>query len=71
MRWYMDETSKVGKYSSLDEMAQEYLLLQRIMEYLIHNQQTVIVIQDAPEDDEGNKDDTQRMIALNPNYVLE
>ena len=71
MRWYMDELSKSGKFSSLDEMAQEYMLLQRVMEYLIHNEQTLIVMEQAQADSEGNTDITQRTIALNPNYAIE
>ncbi|WZN64190.1 DNA replication licensing factor MCM6 [Chloropicon roscoffensis] len=65
MRWYMDEVSKSGKFSSLDEMAQEYMLLQRIMEHLINVDQTLIVM-------EPNEEDlTQRTLVLNANYVLD
>ena len=71
MRWYMDELSKSGKFSSLDAMAQEYMLLQRVMEYLIHNEQTLIVMEQAVADSEGNTDITQRTLALNPNYAVE
>jgi DNA replication licensing factor MCM6 len=71
MRWYMDELSKSGKFSSLDEMAQEYMLLQRVMEYLIHNEQTLIVMEQGQADSEGNTDVTQRTLALNPNYAIE
>ncbi|QDZ25224.1 minichromosome maintenance protein [Chloropicon primus] len=71
MRWYMDEVSKSGKFSSLDQMAQEYLLLQRVMEYLIHNDQTLIVMEQGEADAEGRTDLTQRALVLNPNYVID
>ena len=65
MRWYMDEVSRRGKFASLDEMAQAYMLLQRVLEYLIHNDQTLIVMEEAGDDL------TQRTLVLNPNYVIE
>ena len=59
------------RQSRVDEMAQEYMLLQRVMEYLIHSEQTLIVMEEAQPDQEGNTDITQRTIVLNPNYVIE
>ena len=81
MRWYMDAASKAGAFTSIEAMTTEYLLLQRVLEYLIHNEKTLVIV-DEPAAAAGGVDDdgsaeaqeaaiAERTLALNPNYVFE
>lgn len=81
IRWYIDEISQKTAMGS-KELADEYLLTQRIIQHLIKKEGTLIVISSPEEEEEdgGFASESQerslqlldaRILAVNPNFVSE
>ncbi len=79
LRWYLDEQSKKQAFASLAEMATEYRLVKTIVAHLIRRDGTLLVISEPSEEELAALPEAERprarvdgrVLALNPNFVLE
>eukprot|EP00249_Psilotum_nudum_P000716 c12813_g1_i1 orf=555-2558(+) len=76
VRWYIEEQNAQGAYGSMNEVVEEIRQIRAIIQHLIRREGVLIVLDDGTggtEVDEAQQASAveQRILAVNPNYVLE
>ena len=79
LRWYLDEQSAKGAFSGLEELGAEYRLVKTIVAHLIRRDGTLLVIAEPSEEEIAALPEAERaaarvhnrVLALNPNYVVD
>ena len=79
LRWYLDEQSAKGAFASVEELSAEYRLVKTIVAHLIRRDGTLLVIAEPSEEEIAALPEAERaaarvhnrVLALNPNYVVD
>ncbi|KAK3140428.1 hypothetical protein QOZ80_5AG0400870 [Eleusine coracana subsp. coracana] len=73
--WYVEQQNAKGAYSSTEEVKEEVRCIRAIIEKLIEREGHLIVIDEGPAaaaaDGSGARRTESRILAVNPNYVID